>query len=71
MLKENDLKVAYKWLNDTKVSKRLSYKDLGHIIGYSDVGFSKALRNQTLSIAQIKIIKEKLDGHTNFPNQKE
>jgi hypothetical protein len=50
-------------LHDIVASKResykISYKKMGDVISYSDVGMKKALKNKTLSIQQLqKIIDE-------------
>jgi len=35
---------------------RVSYKKMGDVIGYTDIGMSKALKNNTLSIDQAELI---------------
>lgn len=35
---------------------RISYKKMGDIIGYTDIGMSKALKNNTLSKSQTELI---------------
>lgn len=52
---------VFTWLRDVKAKYRYSFGYLGELIGYSDVGFSKALKNETLSQEQVKLIAEKLD----------
>ncbi|WP_299116855.1 hypothetical protein [uncultured Winogradskyella sp.] len=56
----------YQWLRELKASERLSFGKLGSFIDYSDVGFSKAMRNETLSYEQVKIIAKKVNKLKEF-----
>ena len=60
MKKSEDIISAHNWLNSIKAMHKLSYTYLGAFIKYSDVGLSKALKNNTLSLIQINIIKNGL-----------
>lgn len=66
MEKDKTLLKAHEWVNGVKASTRISYGNLGDLIGYSDAGISKALRNHSLSLSQIKLIAEKLDSINEF-----
>ena len=57
---------AHQWLRDLKASMNLNYQEIADMIGYSGVGVSKALKNETLSIEQLKIIASKLELSENF-----
>lgn len=57
----DDIDLYNNWLKKIKNENKISYSKLGDIIGYSDVGISKAIKNKTLSINQILLIAEKLE----------
>ncbi len=63
MNKDKKTILAHSWLNEIKAMNKLSYSYLGKLINYSDVGMSKALKNNTLSLVQIEIIKKTLLTH--------
>jgi len=76
MNKDEKIIKAHDWIKEIKAINNLSYSYLGMFINYSDVGISKALKNNTLSLIQIEIIKKGLlnDGNidsnkSNFSNQ--
>lgn len=50
------LNLAYDWLDEYKAKSKSSMKTLGEHISYSNSGFTKALKNKTLSLTQIKLI---------------
>lgn len=58
---ENILK-AHDWLREFKKYKRLSNKEIGSCINYSDTGILKALKNNTLGLEQIQVIAKKYDA---------
>jgi len=70
MKKGGNIISAHDWLNKVKATNKLSYTYLGGFIKYSDVGMSKALKNNTLSLIQIDIIKKGLlnDGKIDANN---
>lgn len=47
---------AHAWLRELKALKNLNYDYIAGIIGYSGVGVSKALKNETFKLEQIKVI---------------
>jgi len=65
---ENILK-AHDWLREFKKYKRLSNKELGSHINYSDTGVLKALKNNTLGLEQIQVIASKYDSLNNLNNK--
>ncbi|MCF6348036.1 MAG: hypothetical protein L3J20_07025 [Flavobacteriaceae bacterium] len=76
MKKGENIILAHDWLNKIKATNKLSYSYLGKFIKYSDVGMSKALKNNTLSLFQIDIIKKGLlnddeidSNNSNISNQ--
>ncbi len=47
------------FIEEYRLLNKIAYKKMGAVIGYSDVGFKKALINKTLSLPSIeKIINE-------------
>lgn len=62
MGKDKTIIAAHQWVIELKASTRINYTELGDLIGYSDAGISKALKKKSLSLAQIKIIANKLDS---------
>lgn len=55
-MKNEEIMNSHQWLRDLKASKKISNTELGDIIGYSNTGLGKALRKETLSYEQIRII---------------
>lgn len=56
----------HQWITTEKAKKRHSYGYLGGLIGYSDVGFSKALRACRISYEHMLILSEKLGKKSEF-----
>lgn len=54
------------WLKKLKAEKKLSYTKLGEIIKYTDVGISKAIKNNTLSIDHVFIIAKEFGEEENL-----
>jgi hypothetical protein len=62
---ENKTKM-HQWIKTEKAKRRHSYGYLGGLIGYSDVGFSKALKACRISYEHMLIISEKLGKKDEF-----
>lgn len=62
----NKNQLAHLWLKKYKAENKVSYSKIGGYINYSDVGVSKALRNETLSLDQIIVISEELGQKDNL-----
>lgn len=61
-----EMKQVFEWLRRLKLIHRISYDAIGQAIGYSGVGTSKAIKNETLSFDQIKEIAEKTGYKEDF-----
>ncbi len=55
---KNDLLInsLLELINNKKELNRISWDNLGNLIGYSGVGLKKAMKNKTLSLSQIEVI---------------
>lgn len=66
MEKNQKLIIAHDWLRSLKASKNLSNSHIGQLIGYSNTGIGKALKFNTLSFEQIKVIADKEGALNDF-----
>ena len=61
MIDEITIEELHKKLEELRRLNRVSYNKMSNVIGYSGEGLNKALRNNTLSIAQINKIGKEFD----------
>lgn len=56
----------FKWLNTLKSVHRVSYTRMADILDYSPTGIKKAIKNKTLSVAQVEEIAKYTGYETDF-----
>lgn len=49
----------HKFIEDKRLINRISYKEMGSVIGYSDTGFQRALKGGRLSLTHINMLVDK------------